>query len=227
MCCLDPSDVDVLVLAGDVGEVRNGLLEDALKAFSSLYPNVVFVPGNHEYYGASLLECDQAFRTLDESIPNLHILRRNVVELLGQRFIGTSLWFTEKVDDQQAELEKRLNDFHQISGGFRDWVYEEAARDAAFLNDTVRDGDVVVTHHIPSPRGVAERWQARIEGFGRFFVHALPEELIERSRLWCHGHGHDSVRTQVGNHTLVANPFGYLGAAENPDFDPKLVFEIY
>ena len=223
---LDPQGVDVLILAGDIAEVRDGQLRDVLQHFVRLYPQVIFVPGNHEYYGSTISEAESAFHALDAELEALHILRRETVTVEGQRFVGASLWFTERFDEAHAALETRLNDFHKIGGGFREWVYEEASLDAEFLKDTVCEGDVVITHHIPSKRGVADKWQSVIDGFGRFFVHPLPEEVIQKSTLWCHGHGHDRVQTQVGNHILAANPFGYLGVEENPDFEPRLIFEV-
>ncbi|MEC8050810.1 MAG: metallophosphoesterase [Myxococcota bacterium] len=223
---LDPSDVDVLILAGDIAEVKDGLLSDVLEVFTDRYPQVVFVPGNHEYYGSSLGACHEVFESLGQRIANLHVLRRSSVEIVGKRFVGASLWFTQREDEEHSQLENRLNDFHKIAGGFRSWVYDEAQRDASYLHQAVQPGDIVVTHHIPSLRGVAPKWKGVVDGFGRFFVHALPETLVRRARLWCHGHGHDSVRSDFENHTLVANPFGYLGVEENPDFNPRLTFEI-
>ncbi len=222
---LDPSGVDVLVLAGDIAEVHQGALKQALISFCERYPEVIFVPGNHEYYHSSISEVELALQEL-KLIPNLHILTRRSVVIKGQRFIGATLWFTQRDDSAQAMWQLRLNDFHKIKGGFEEWVYKEAIKDAQYLTQEIRAGDVVVTHHIPSARGVAPRWQESIEGFGRFFVHSLPEELVTKSRLWCHGHGHDSVQTDLPNHTLIANPFGYLNHEENHQFNPKLLFEI-
>ena len=223
---LDASGVDILVLAGDIAEVRDDHLAEVLGLFVERFPEVVFVPGNHEYYGSIIDDAHGVFDSLNEELEHLHILRRQTVSIEGQRFVGASLWFTEQFDEEHAALENRLNDFHKIGGGFREWVYKEALRDAHFLQDNVRNGDVVITHHIPSTRGVADKWQSVIDGFGRFFVHPLPEEVIQKSTLWCHGHGHDRVQTQVGKHILAANPFGYLGVEENPGFDPRLVFEV-
>ena len=73
---------------------------------------------------------------------------------------------------------------------------------------------------------MAPKWQRSVEGFGRFFVHELPEALVERARLWCHGHGHDSVMTSHEGHCLAANPFGYLQHEENPAFNPRLIFDL-
>ena len=223
---LDLSCADVLVLAGDIAEVRGGLLRRALNAVAMRVRHVVFVPGNHEYYGSSIEEVESELDALNAEVANLHVLRASSVTIEGQRFVGATLWFTRRHDDDHAIWMQRLNDFRQIAGGFETWVEETAQRDAAYLAATVRPGDIVVTHHIPSRRGVAPRWQSSIDGFGRFFVHELPEALVRRARLWCCGHGHDTVRSTMGGHTLATNPFGYLDLEVNPDFEPQCVFVI-
>ena len=223
---LDPSDVDVLILAGDIAEIARGDLHFALQRFTELYQSVIFVPGNHEYYGSDIAEASQALDQMNSRYEHLHILRGESVVISGQRFIGATLWFTDREDDSHAIWKTRLNDFKRIEGGFEPWVYQRAAVESKYLAETVTEGDVVVTHHIPSRRGVAPRWQNSIEGFGRFFVHELPEDLVTKARLWCHGHGHDSVESVVGKHRLLANPFGYLGHEENPHFNDRLIIEI-
>ena len=97
--------------------------------FTDRYPQVVFVPGNHEYYGSSLGACHEVFESLGQRIANLHVLRRSSVEIVGRRFVGASLWFTQREDEEHSQLENRLNDFHKIAGGFRSWVYDEAQGD--------------------------------------------------------------------------------------------------
>ena len=223
---LDSSNVDVLILAGDIAEINQGGLSFALARFCDRYPQVVFVPGNHEYYGSSIEEAEHRLDELEASYNLLHILRGDAVDINGQRFVGATLWFTDRDDSDHEAWTLRLNDFKMIKGGFESWVYSQADREAQFLMNTIQSGDVVVTHHIPSKRGVAERWQNSIEGFGRFFVHELPESLVTKARLWCHGHGHDSVQTTIGDHLLVANPFGYLNVEENPRFNPCLFFDL-
>lgn len=222
---LDSSNVDVLILAGDIAEVKGQALSRVLNQICDLYPQIVFVPGNHEYYGSTIEEAHQAFDRLNDK-SNLHVLRGDTVVIADQRFIGATLWFTQRDDPTQAMWQQRLNDFHKIGGDFESWVYEQAKIDAQYLHNQINVGDIVVTHHIPSPRGVAPRWQSSIEDFGRFFVHKLPEYLVKKSKVWCHGHGHDSVQSTDHNHLLIANPFGYLNHEVNPAFDDRLLIEV-
>lgn len=92
---------DVLVLAGDIGSYQAGSALQAqgdahfgLERFSPRHgwpTPVLFVPGNHEYDG---LDFDTAHQRLQETCTRLGItwLEREVVQLGGVRFVGTTLW---------------------------------------------------------------------------------------------------------------------------------------
>ena len=92
---------DVLVLAGDIGSYQAGsALANAgdgdfgLARFSPLHgwpTPVLFVPGNHEYDG---LDFDEAHTRLRQTCERLGItwLEREVLQLGGVRFVGTTLW---------------------------------------------------------------------------------------------------------------------------------------
>jgi len=92
---------DVLVLAGDIGSYQAGSAlasagddDFGLGRFSPLrgWPTpVLFVPGNHEYDG---LDFDEAQARLRQTCERLGItwLEREVLQLGGVRFVGTTLW---------------------------------------------------------------------------------------------------------------------------------------
>ena len=51
---LDPTGVDVLVLAGDITMARHyENLESPFKALAQKYRHILYIPGNHEYYKSS------------------------------------------------------------------------------------------------------------------------------------------------------------------------------
>jgi len=92
---------DLLVLAGDIGSYQTGSAlatsgdgDFGLARFSPLHgwpTPVLFVPGNHEYDG---LDFDEAHQRLQDSCARLGItwLEREVLQLGGVRFVGTTLW---------------------------------------------------------------------------------------------------------------------------------------
>ena len=89
---------DLLVLAGDIGSYQKGsLLVDpdfGLARFSPLHgwpTPVMFLPGNHEYDG---LDFDATHDRLRETCIRLGMIwmEREVVQMAGVRFVGTTLW---------------------------------------------------------------------------------------------------------------------------------------
>ena len=219
---LDPSGVDVLVLAGDISLVSQGSLRAALKWLCDKFPEVVFVLGNHEFYNASVDSTLDEIADIARLTPNLHWLENSTVEISGQRFVGSTLWFPDLPDGQNAHFSRGLNDFHYIMG-FREWVYGRNTESVRFLEDTVQKGDVVITHHIPTIEGVHPKWMSDVNGFGRFFLTQLPKEVLRRPRLWFYGHTHDSMAFEIGDCQFRCNPFGYYMREENPQFDKRLI----
>lgn len=217
---LDPTGVDVLVVAGDL-TTETGLYE-ALAALSAKYPQVVYVAGNHEYYGSDRARVSRVRLLVDHHLSNVHWLHETAVEIDGQRFVGTTLWFPD--DPLNAFYENLLNDFHQIRG-YRRWVYEANGDAVAFLKAEVRPEDVVVTHHVPVTEGQHPKWRGT--ALERFFVNNLGNVVVyTRPKLWVYGHTHDSLDFHLGETRLVCNPFGYVRYEENPDYNEKLIVEV-
>src|SRR5205814_80236 len=88
----------LLVLAGDIGSYQSGsLLESADFGLERFSPKagwpvpVLYVPGNHEYDN---LDFDTTHARLRDICKRLGItwLEREVLEIDGVRFIGTTLW---------------------------------------------------------------------------------------------------------------------------------------
>lgn len=217
----DPTDVDVLVVAGDVGTLRYCSMQDSLAILSRKYPHVVFVTGNHEYYNTSKPYVDDVLQDVCKKYGNLHWLDHSVVEIGGQRFIGSTLWFR---DHPMNELYARgLNDFRVIRG-FRNWVYKENEKAITYLSENIREGDFVVTHHLPSQLCVDPRFKG--SNLNRFFVCEM-DDVIERCRPkhWVAGHTHHSCRVNVHDTLITINPYGYPGAL-NPQYVKKLIIEV-
>jgi len=205
---LDPSGVDVLVVAGDL--TLEPWLPSVLFGLCERYPAVVYVTGNHEYYKSSRLRIDLLLTEMCKRLPNLHWLNDSSVVIDGQRFVGSTLWFSQVGDGKDEKLSTCLKDFSEIEG-FKDWVYTANEEAMQFLEATVQSTDVVVTHHLPHPAAVALKWHIPpYRQLNRFFLCDM-SPLIERVQpaLWCFGHTHSSVDREVGQTRLLCNPFGY------------------
>lgn len=107
---------DVVVLAGDIDKGTRGITW-AREAFAS--KPVVYVPGNHEFYGH---DWDGLLGELrDESRRcNVHFLEDRAVDIEGVRFLGCALWTDFKFFPGRSltgvtrACERGMNDFRVI-----------------------------------------------------------------------------------------------------------------
>jgi Icc-related predicted phosphoesterase len=220
---LDPTGVDVLVVAGDLA-VDDGI-GPALDLLCARFVEraVVYVHGNHELYGTGRDEVLAITREAARRNGNLRWLDGDTVELGGRRFLGAPMWFP-KPDAEGERAKYGLNDFRRIRD-FESWVYAENARAIALFEKEMREGDIVVTHHLPSRASVAPQWVG--SSLNPFFVCDV-EPLIRARKpaLWIHGHTHHSVDVRVGATRIVCNPFGYVRIEQNAGFDEAMTIEL-
>jgi predicted phosphodiesterase len=252
------SGADVLVLAGDIGSYQEGSrLEDddfGLARFSPLpqhagWPTpVLFVPGNHEYDG---LDFDTTHQRLRATCDRLGIawLEREVIQLQGVRFMGTTLWsdFDALGPDDNSSDDSLGQQLKARDKAFRAANYylkkNSATRDGqAMLADAIRaqaldcqdwlrgalekpfaGPTAVVTHFAPSLHSADPRY-GRTPGTAGF-CNAL-DALLHHAQLWMHGHLHAPSDYTHNGCRVVANPLGYARKNEQQHFQAASCIQI-
>jgi Icc-related predicted phosphoesterase len=213
---LDPTNIDIIVVAGDLEN-----LAVTLPLLCDLFPRVVFVLGNHELYGTSKDLVWMELETLCERHSNLCWLDNNVAKIEGQRFVGSTLWFDRDPDNEKYK--HLLNDFGHIEN-FDAWVYEENKEAKKFLADNVKQGDIVITHHLPSNKCIHPKYKN--SALNRFFVSDVEQLIINKKpKYWIAGHTHGSIDTMIGETRIIVNPYGYFMQGENLSFDDHLILD--
>lgn len=241
MCPLDPpsNDADVVIIAGDVARP-----DEAIAWASRLRKPVLYVPGNHEFYGGSITGTRRALAERAVGT-NVRLLDESEIIVGGVRFIGTTLWTDfllfghgARREEAMAAGQKYMRDFTRIRNA-DDSPSPFTPADAAALFDeqsrwlearlATRFGGptVVITHHAPSPKSIHRRFAD--SPLNACFV-SDAEYLLDGSRaeLWIHGHTHDTFDYVVGGTRVVCNPRGYAphGVNENVLFDANFCIEI-
>ena len=233
------ADADVVVLAGDIARPR-----EAVAWAAGFGKPVLYVPGNHEFYGSSLPATVAELKRLCEGT-DVQVLDGDEQVLGGVRFLGTTLWtdfelFDEPERKAQAidEAQRLIRDFSRIRlDDVSGEVFSPAhsarlfAQQSGWLRERLaqpHDGPtVVITHHAPSPRSVHARFAGSV--LNACFV-SDAEPLLDgrRVQLWIHGHTHDSFDYEVNGTRVLCNPRGYAkdGVNENARFDPGLVVPV-
>lgn len=221
----DPTDVDVLVIAGDLIPMY---LEKAAEAFLTTvcgkYKHVVYVPGNHEYYKSSPKQVRDTLDRIKKKCINLYELGQHGVltyEGSEYRFIGGTLWFPDH--PKNVLYQKYMCDFRVIKD-FNPWVYEQNAAEVNNLEKNLQAGDIVVTHHMPSDLSVHQMYKNN--ELNRFFVCDMDYLILDRKpKLWLHGHTHHSFDYMLGDTRVVCNPKGYPHES-GPTFNARLIIEV-
>jgi predicted phosphodiesterase len=203
---------DVIVLAGDI--TSNMGEYEWMEQFCT-HPNVIYVPGNHEYYDWQFPQTLDAIRA---RVPkNVTVLDRESTTICGVRFHGATLWSNFRYGDPITMMlsKKFINDFNLIEGMDVLTMYREHGLSLAWLNEVVNPGDVVITHFPLTRQSVHEKYDDN--PLNGYFVNDC--EAIVRNwnaKLLIHGHTHSSFDYMLGGTRVVCNPYGY--GRENPEF---------
>lgn len=217
---LKETEDQIAVIAGDLSSASS--LPIGLKLLCEKFSRVIYVTGNHEHYGSSIVNVHDKMVEYMSKLPNLTWLSNSNVEIEGKTIHGSTLWFPEPTHLGYHKM--YLNDYHKIMQ-FEPMVYQWHDHSVHYLKNHVKEGDIVVTHHAPTYKSIHEKYQGHL--MNCFF--ASHNESIVRDQkplLWVHGHTHSNFDYYIGDTRMLCNPFGYAAYEENPDFDENLVVVV-
>lgn len=234
------SPPDIVVLAGDIHTDAR-----APGWAAAVFPEipVVYVSGNHEFYGGTLDQTNLATRDECAKFENVRYLDCGEFFLEGVRFLGATLWTdfllfgSQNRNSAMVDANNVMNDYQHIrlaAAGYRKLQPIDTARlhaehrawlarklDEPFVGPTV-----VVTHMAPSLKSIAPEYAS--DPVSAAFASSL-DDLVSKAKLWIHGHTHTSFDYLIGQCRVVANPLGYMkkgGNAENASFDANLIIVL-
>jgi len=222
------TDADVIVAAGDIGVGLQGI--EWLKQFDR---PIVYVAGNHEYYGGDLVHTRAAIAEATAA-SRVHFLENAAVEIAGVRFLGATLWTDYRDGDATVmqHARQQMNDYLQIRCASREltpeqiydinwesrfWLAREL--DRPFTGKTV-----VVTHHAPTLRS----WPyADGSNYRETYCNDL-NDYFSRYDIdaWFHGHVHFVADYHQDSTRVLCNPRGYHGYQDIDDFSALKTVDI-
>lgn len=224
-------DADVVILAGDI-DVKGRAIAWAREVFTC---PVLYVPGNHEYYGGHLTRTLEKLRA--EQDDKVRVLDRDEVVIGKVRFLGATLWTDFSATGNQPvaafTAQNGMNDFRKIrTGEYRrlrpNDLKEESVQSRNWLRaklGTAHDGPtVVITHHAPSLRSLANNPRAGGH-MDAAYANRYEDLLNMGADLWVHGHSHVACDYREGTTRVVCNPRGYPGEKTGWSADLILTLE--
>jgi Icc-related predicted phosphoesterase len=238
----DRPNYDVLVIAGDLTTRMERGVAWLLERVTDRH--VVYIAGNHEFYGCDIDRTVEKARALAAGT-NVHVLQNETVEINGVIFIGATFWtdfnLFGDVDRAMTAAAEFMNDYRKIRVGRYAYrlrpqhtlLRHQESRD--FIANELRKPKVgrrvVVTHMAPHPSAIHDAFNEEITSAA--YASDCSDLLAMGVDAWIYGHTHDSRQFRVGNDTLlVTNQKGYGPwppnelTWENREFDQHFVIEI-
>jgi len=222
---------NILVIAGDL---CNNFNRDEGVEFIRQYLKtdrdvvVLYVLGNHEYYGGTIAEVENFWNGHADC--RLVIFGKDVKKFVytfsgkTYRFVGCTLWTDLKNGQLLDKAADCLNDFSFI----RDFTDNQRLYLNLHVNaisglkqslSTEQDLTIILTHHPPFENSVVRYFQD--PDLDRLFYSELKYLLQPNIRYWIHGHVHSSCDYIIENCQVVCNPF-----FENPKYHNSLILHM-
>lgn len=214
---------DVLVIAGDLN-VGAKTCWNRLQRFAEKTADVVYVPGNHEYYNGRIEEFDDYIRRFSYG-SNVHFLNPGRVALHGVTFIGATLWSNFGADSfAQQYCGQKINDFYSIRGFSTSHCVELYNKHVGYIKDqytAVEGKKVIVTHFLPDHACVDPVYRGE-SVINKYFANDLGNWIcdLQDTPYWLFGHTHMPVDIKIGDCRALANPYGYN---KNTNYNERLI----
>lgn len=235
-----PDDKEtVLILAGDIGTWKQAT--SWMFDIKDQFKHIVYVAGNHEYYGQEVALVQRHIHQRLSAHDNLHFLENAYLELDDCLILGATLW-TDIGDYDEGAIAvcaKYMNDYKCINIGTPEDKRVLQPQDTINMHkqsldyfeqviDSASKPVVIVTHHAPSFGSVSD------EDIGLFddriqcaYATNLYDWLSVRNHkvvTWCHGHTHKSMIYRLAGVPVITNAKGYHN--EKTGFKADFTFSL-
>jgi len=204
---------EILILAGDIA-VGAKKTSEALRYFANKAREVIYVPGNHEYYGSDFDDFNRDIKLLTEDITNCHVLLNETVKIDGTSYIGGTLWTNFREDPWAQKLaSNNISDFVRINNFSTTRAVQEFQKTLDWIKFSYEENagpKVIVTHFLPAIECIHPKYNRPNDLLNYYFANDLSTwiGLLEDTE-WVFGHTHETIDIMIGNTRCRCNPYGY------------------
>lgn len=243
----------VLILAGDICEFplldRHDCFKHFLEDCDVRFKKIVYVPGNHEYFGTFLKSFPFWKELIEKKYENITVMDRETITVtMGDKnfkIVGATLWTDMNNGDPMTTMEAQsflADDFKRIDKLTPKQVLDHNDLAREYIIDSLMDSldtydpTIVVTHHGPTEMSIASKYKMAPMTQNHLFVNTNMESYFDHVplRLWVHGHTHETIDHTIGHGCrVIANPKGYsmdlmydgvhYSSPQNKSYDDTLV----
>lgn len=218
-----------LFICGDLGsEVKQNV--DFITRCSSKWNRIIYLPGNHEYYGGDIPHIDNEYRQAFRDT-NIHYCNESWWSFPEYDLYAGTLWSNPNPVQELVILDE-INDFRYIKlkgqiincNDFRDrnanFLRNYAITKAIYRNTKVPL--IVASHFLPNVRSIHPAFAN--DPTNSYYCNALEDDFFKDITHWMHGHTHKSMQYKIYDCVVSCNPYGY--GRENGAFIKDYSIEI-
>lgn len=236
-------EAEVILLLGDCNSGIRSF--DVAEEYHSKYKvPVVFVAGNHEFYGHDLDITLRELKKKSAQHPHIYFLEQDTVTLKGVRFLGCTLWSNFSLFGSDTRLQHKniaqemIPDFRLIKKGENLFTADDAEQlfYSSFnwlkksLAEPFAGKTVVLTHFAPDICAVHPQYlQSGKDLLTPYFTSDCTDLIKEYAiHTWCYGHTHNSIdEIKLAKTRIVSNQRGYPHEPNTfTQFDPTKLIHI-
>lgn len=219
----------------------------ALEEWSKRFKYVIYIAGNHEYYGGTYQHINERIAYEIKHIKNVIFLNNNSFTIDNVSIFGSTFWTPITTNPVDAyTITRLLNDFLHIRYSFEDqdgiemWkenitpaivtglFYQAVSEYTDWIMASKAKINIVLSHHAPSImsakkfyREATDRETLLLNQCYSFDAETILP-MLDKVNLWCHGHMHNNADYYMGKTRVLANPYGYVGYELNNEFNSIL-----
>lgn len=222
-------NADCLILAGDIIEFSQLVLKSDLsynyvdeffKNISDQFKQVIWIPGNHEYYGTSIWQGPMIANRYIEAngFGNIKVVNNDVVYVNDVPVVCSTLW-TDLGNANPIVMEmagRSMNDYRHIDIKRGDInvalrpidTYNMHMEALQFLDSAITDVPcVVVSHHAPS-FACSDYPPSMLD---HAYMSNMCDFILDRPSInyWIYGHTHSRIKFELGEAKVMSNCRGY------------------
>ena len=213
---------DVLVLAGDIGQIHLPSYKLFMDYVSNNWKKVFCVLGNHEYYSDKLSyeELRKKYNTFFQKYHNITLLDTNKETYKGIDFLGCTLWgyYPKNCDTNYINLLNRIKNRdsnNKLISLKRDYLNKINQQEKKWIKDNIdlNRKTILITHYPTIIQGTSSpKWKN--EKFKTLFANDLPIKCINLTAISGHTHFCYDFTDSVTGTRHIGNHRGYKDEIE-------------
>jgi predicted phosphohydrolase len=196
---------DICIIPGDCFE-GNQFSGNFFKILEDVFGQIIYVPGNHEYWKDDLLNPVSNYKHGATS-KTTFVDETKIIDVQSYKILCGTMWYDAYSCSSISNHRVRFNDFSETKNYSLSNIQNINDQFISFAETS--SYDIVVTHHAPRQN---MKWND-LDGF--YFTNCENIMDVKKPKLWIHGHQHVKWNYMYNETRIICNAQGYFNPFKN------------